>query len=574
MPLDPPRIPYCSPCDPKGRRFRKINLISEILGAVLRHRRLIPSRRMLLLATGIIPFALVLAACITEPSSPSQLPEERITATPGEEQNEPTLNASEVVVQPSRTPLASPRPTLIANTTPLDKTRTPAAAQSISRSSETATLQQAIVLITEIMADPAVGDKGEWFEVYSSSPESVDLNGWTIRDSRDDLHVIQNGGPLLIPPLGFLVLGVNSDRVVNGGISIGYEYDNFHLDNSGDLIELADASGTIVDSFEYPASLVFSNASAGLNPLKFHPELSDDPANWCASTTLLPSGAAGTPGTINNQCATQSGSPAVLTGDPAGYTITLRSVWSFEVTGLSECTGSVEKALTLPATITGKTTVRLTGDFSVSVDDLSPFLGSLSFPSEDDPSALFFIMGDETSIEVLDATSFRYDCSVEPFGPRAGGIQPHRVVRFICDHEWLGVWSGGNEFVKGLISLDGTVTVTSEAMLLKLKPNDDVEFAFADDDRCPPRLSVPHYSLVGSESGESWIVGPDPLFGIAVFLGGYARFGYTELTIPLDSSGHGLLELSGSMIYDRQLLRPDLGQDVYVDLTIEVEPTG
>ena len=106
------------------------------------------------------------------------------------------------------------------------------------------------VFVTEMMLNPAaVSDTaGEWFEIYNSRVDlSVDINGWTIRDQGSNLHVINNGGPLIVPPVGFLVLARNSDSALNGGVVVDYRYSGFVLSNTADEIELVDPVGTVVD---------------------------------------------------------------------------------------------------------------------------------------------------------------------------------------------------------------------------------------------------------------------------------------------------------------------------------------
>ena len=157
--------------------------------------------------------------------------------------------------------------------------------------------------MTEIMQDPAaVADSaGEWFEIYNSRPDvSVDINGWTIRDQDFDSHTINNGGPLLVPPMGFLVLGRNSDTGQNGGVQVAYQYSGFVLADTGDEIELVDGTGTVVDSVLYSSST--AGASAGLSPANFSASGSEQAANWCAATSPMAGGDMGTPGSTNDPC--------------------------------------------------------------------------------------------------------------------------------------------------------------------------------------------------------------------------------------------------------------------------------
>ena len=165
-------------------------------------------------------------------------------------------------------------------------------------------VQPGVVFVTEIMQNPAAvtDSAGEWFEIYNSrSDVSVDINGWTIRDQDIDSHTINSGGPLLVPALGFLVLGRNSNTDQNGGVQVAYQYSGFILANTGDEIELVDPTGTLVDSVVYSSSA--TGASATLSPASFSAAGSEQASNWCAATSPMPGGDKGTPGSTNDPCA-------------------------------------------------------------------------------------------------------------------------------------------------------------------------------------------------------------------------------------------------------------------------------
>ncbi|HSM71999.1 MAG TPA: lamin tail domain-containing protein, partial [Anaerolineales bacterium] len=96
-----------------------------------------------------------------------------------------------------------------------------------------------VIVINEIMQNPsAVADSaGEWFELYNAGGSAVDINGWTIADNDIDSHVINNGGPLLIPAGGYLVLGNNTDTGTNGGAPVDYSYGgSWFLSNGADEV--------------------------------------------------------------------------------------------------------------------------------------------------------------------------------------------------------------------------------------------------------------------------------------------------------------------------------------------------
>ena len=100
-------------------------------------------------------------------------------------------------------------------------------------SSATAT---ADIVINEIMQNPsAVSDSnGEWFELFNSGGSAVDINGWTFEDNDFDSFVVTNGGPLLVPAGGFVVLGNNATFATNGGVNVDYQFSGMALANGGD----------------------------------------------------------------------------------------------------------------------------------------------------------------------------------------------------------------------------------------------------------------------------------------------------------------------------------------------------
>jgi hypothetical protein len=109
------------------------------------------------------------------------------------------------------------------------------------------------IVIHEIMQNPAaVSDaNGEWFELYNVGDEDVDINGWRIGDNGNDNHVIDNGGSLIVPARGYLVLGKNGDQEENGGVSVDYEYADFTLSNGDDEIIVLDGDSLEVDRVEF-----------------------------------------------------------------------------------------------------------------------------------------------------------------------------------------------------------------------------------------------------------------------------------------------------------------------------------
>jgi hypothetical protein len=142
------------------------------------------------------------------------------------------------------------------------------------------------IVITEIMQNPSdvVDAQGEWFELFNASSSDIDINGWTISDNDIDSHTINNGGSLIIPAGGFLVLGRNSDIGSNGGVPVDYQYASFILANSADEIILTSPAAVEIDRIEYDggpdwpdpagASMIYTGLASDDN---------DDGAEWITS---------------------------------------------------------------------------------------------------------------------------------------------------------------------------------------------------------------------------------------------------------------------------------------------------
>ena len=154
------------------------------------------------------------------------------------------------------------------------------------------------IVINEIMQNPsAVSDSaGEWFEVYNLTTSPVDIDGWTIADNDFDSHVISNGGPLVIPAGGYLVLGINANSGTNGGVVVDYQYSGIFLSNSADELVLLDAFGAEVDRVEWDNGATFPDPN-GASMSLIDPILDNNVgANWCTASTPYGAGDLGTPG--------------------------------------------------------------------------------------------------------------------------------------------------------------------------------------------------------------------------------------------------------------------------------------
>ena len=158
------------------------------------------------------------------------------------------------------------------------------------------------IVINEIMQNPsAVGDSdGEWFEVYNTTEEDINLENCVISDSGANTHTISSS--LVIPALGYAVLGNNGDMGSNGGVSLDYEYPgSYALGNTDDEVIIT-CCETEIDRVEYDGGPSFPNP-IGKSMILDDPNLDNNVGdNWCVSQSIYGNGDKGTPGYQNDPC--------------------------------------------------------------------------------------------------------------------------------------------------------------------------------------------------------------------------------------------------------------------------------
>lgn len=169
------------------------------------------------------------------------------------------------------------------------------------------------IIITEIMNNPdQVSDTvGEWFEVYNTTSNSIDMDGWTLKDDGSNTHVIDAavGGNTVVPANGYLVLGRSSDVTENGNAPVDYAYGSggHTLGNGSDEVVLVLPDGTTeIARINYDNGATFpdlTGESMQLDPGSLNSADYDDGTNWCPSQTAYGDGDLGTPGMPNETCA-------------------------------------------------------------------------------------------------------------------------------------------------------------------------------------------------------------------------------------------------------------------------------
>jgi hypothetical protein len=161
-------------------------------------------------------------------------------------------------------------------------------------------IEPGIIVITELQINPeAVADSlGEWLEIFNTTGYDINLRGWVLKDDGADSHTISDD--VIVPSLGYAVLGLNSDYSSNGGVSIDYQYSSFNLANSdGDEVVLL-AGGQEVDRVVFPGTFDVAGKSKELSRNHIDDLANDTLTNWCTAENQLPSGDYGTPGWAND----------------------------------------------------------------------------------------------------------------------------------------------------------------------------------------------------------------------------------------------------------------------------------
>jgi len=162
------------------------------------------------------------------------------------------------------------------------------------------------IIITEIMRDPDVitDANGEWFEIYNTTGDELDIQGLTVRDDDNDSFTLPTGAPIIVSSGSFFVLGRNGDPATNGGVSVDYTYGGFmYLGNDDDEVIL-ELGGTTIDAVLYSNTPFPDTAGASmtLNPLHFNATDNDTGSNWCDGTSSYETNNTGTPGAANDSC--------------------------------------------------------------------------------------------------------------------------------------------------------------------------------------------------------------------------------------------------------------------------------
>lgn len=113
-------------------------------------------------------------------------------------------------------------------------------------------ISYAQVEISEIMYDHEGTDSGnEWVEIHNTSSSAINLEDWSFRENEVN-HGLQFPGTSTINPDARMVIVQNTDQFsAEYGTTIDTIKSSFSLNNTGEVLELVNASGEVVDSHRY-----------------------------------------------------------------------------------------------------------------------------------------------------------------------------------------------------------------------------------------------------------------------------------------------------------------------------------
>jgi hypothetical protein len=160
------------------------------------------------------------------------------------------------------------------------------------------------LIFDEIMISTEAGsdDRGQWLEVRSTLPCSVDLIGLHASAPHGQtFRTLDVSTDVWLPAGGFFLIADTLDPTENNGLPglvfawVGSPADALH--KTSDIVTLTQAGATL-DTLTYPSKKRVEGVSMAF-PMGCAPGLRADFANWLPSTNLWLTGLYGTPGAAN-----------------------------------------------------------------------------------------------------------------------------------------------------------------------------------------------------------------------------------------------------------------------------------
>lgn len=142
------------------------------------------------------------------------------------------------------------------------------------------------LVITEIMYNPpeSGNDSLEFLEIYNNDINAVNLEGFEFSSG---VEFIFPNFDLL--PDEYVLVAINSDAMMSTFGVTAYQWTSGALSNSGELVELTDGNGNVIDAVQYGDALPWDTLADGYGPslTLCNPDSDNSLAeNWTASVNL------------------------------------------------------------------------------------------------------------------------------------------------------------------------------------------------------------------------------------------------------------------------------------------------
>lgn len=164
---------------------------------------------------------------------------------------------------------------------------------------ERATITSTVPVINEINYKSRTDiDAGDWVEIFNPTEQTVNLNGWKIRDAASNSFTFSVEST--IPALGYIALvqdSVKFRNIFGGNINVAGNF-SFGLSSSSETVNLVNPAGDIVNSVSFTGSNPWPEGAdgTGFTIELINPAVDNKlPVNWQRSFRL-----SGTPGALND----------------------------------------------------------------------------------------------------------------------------------------------------------------------------------------------------------------------------------------------------------------------------------
>ena len=169
-------------------------------------------------------------------------------------------------------------------------------------------LEEGAIRIVEILWNPGrtSDPNGEWFEIRNMTEVPINISGLVISSTDGDTHTVSGADVVTVEAGADFVFAGNGDTSTNGGVDVDYVYSGIHLSNEVDDLILT-LNGVTLDSVSWDDGLTMPDpdgASTLLDPWGYTNGGSESSSEyWCEATLSWDGGDYGSPGDVNEWCA-------------------------------------------------------------------------------------------------------------------------------------------------------------------------------------------------------------------------------------------------------------------------------